>query len=428
LEHNRTQQGATSLLPWVRRAFCFILVGSFFVQRGAFGGIFLNGTAVAASEAFKSASSGDYAQTLVGVSCGWARSEPSWFRNEYFRTVFMLRFNAPTECLARGALGLSHNPHSRRLDHFIAGESWWRIGDRDEAVLEWRKAQATSYLLGLATSMEKRYRLQEALEFTEAANEVSADNPEVIQRMAELQSALGRYADASESFAHLSDLLTHSSPAEALFFAGRSQILAGDLLSGLDLFQTAVRVDPGKAEYAIAAADAALKLGLLDKARHWLKTAIQLPGLAMWTLIEVGDAYASLGDSDAAAQAYRQAGRESPGSPYPATRLARLALSHGDGAGALEALRPFATSSETPDISYYLGEAYFVLQDYQSAVACFARAAAMAPDLPGYRARLEEVCSQTGERYCASTSSGSRRTTNGPAQGSLPTSGICSTE
>jgi tetratricopeptide (TPR) repeat protein len=161
-----------------------------------------------------------------------------------------------------------------RRQHLERGISLARSGQRDEAVVEFRKAVQVSpedpqVWFYLGHSLIRAGKAEEAAEVLEAALEIDADHPQINLWLATLLAARGL---DTESIAHYRvSIRTNPNVARAHLGLGQALQRIGKDEAALESYRETLAIDPGNAQARLGRAFARIRLGRWAEARVGLE-------------------------------------------------------------------------------------------------------------------------------------------------------------
>ncbi|GFN22645.1 tetratricopeptide repeat protein [Thermanaeromonas sp. C210] len=255
---------------------------------------------------------------------------------------------------------------------------------------------ATGKAEGFTTVWQRVTYLKRAGDWEAAAAELEAalesrpDDPALLLSLASLYIRLGKYPEAD----WLADRVLEHNPrhSRALFLKGRVAARRDDHLAAVEYLEAAFTEE--RTPYIAARlAQAYINAGRAEKAADFCRGQLSLDPDQVELWKKLGLALEKLGDSNGAAQAYREVLNRSPEDAFIQARYVKLAAG-GDkqeGPGLLREIDAFLKvekRAQNPHLHAVKGRELYRQGRYEEAAAAYRRALELAPGDPYFLAHL----------------------------------------
>jgi len=266
--------------------------------------------------------------------------------------------------------------HSDKLAHFELGNVYRSVGREEEAVREWRAADACQGLLqrvsGLTVQVEDReveHRLGDAIA-------CSPDSPDAYYALGDFYESHGETEHAMRAYRQgiLRDQQTSS--FRLSYYSGILYAADGKWDEAISAFQAAKQFDPKHPlPYQHLAWLLFWKKNDLQGAMSVIEQAIAVDSGNIWPYIHAGDFYLQRGDLAQASQWFASARDVAPESEYPLFWMGKLALQERNTSLATELFT--AAVQRNPsfvEALSSLGDVYAEQANYPQAITYYQRA------------------------------------------------------
>lgn len=243
-----------------------------------------------------------------------------------------------------------------------------------DLVIEWLERahavepRSVQQVLLLADAHLRAGNAAKALQYTEQAQEMNADQAGVLEMLGDAQAALGQTTEALGTFSKLA--LQHPKSPSALFRLGRMQAATSNTAAAAITLQRVLEIDPRFAPALALLGEIHLQSGRSDAA---LKLAHELqrlyPRSADGFALQ-GDVHRARKESARAVEAYKHAYQRGNHSAGLAIKTHMALMESGRGPEADAFLRSFqAEHPQEVAVHAYLGDQHLLAGRYAAAIA-----------------------------------------------------------
>jgi tetratricopeptide (TPR) repeat protein len=300
------------------------------------------------------------------------------------------------------------------LTYALLGSAYYNTGQSEEATRHLRKClelnpgQADAYEILARVAYEKG-QMEEAERLYRESLKRGPANPDLLNRLGQALMDMGRTEEAVRTFQQAAGL---PRPAiESYYLLGQASLQSGNPAQAKESFRQAIALQPDHTQAFFGLYTACLRLGQTEEAgRHREqfqkleavdrraltdRSAQQdtLTGLPLVrktvarTLFGAGQIYRTHGQTEKAAELFRQAAALDADSPPYRAALEALYVQRNALAEGVSVFEQLAREQPENSLNYYfLGRLYMRLQQFEPSERAYRKVQELAPDWPeGYR-------------------------------------------